>query len=180
MKAVLAFGANLPGDLGDPVAQIARAARSLAESPGITVTAASAMYATPPWGVEDQAEFRNSVLVVEVDEALFSPLDLLHRCQDEEKAAHRVRHRHWGPRTLDIDLISLWSAGVEIHSGGRWGAELVLPHPWAHARAFVLVPWNDADPAATLDGQPVAGLMASCPAGDLAGVRALPDVAWAP
>lgn len=187
MRAVLAFGANLPGEAGDPAVQIARAAAALAATPGITVTASSAMYATPPWGVTDQAEFRNSVLVADVDDALFTPPDLLHRCQREEQAAHRVRQRHWGPRTLDVDVVSLWAAGAgdggelrELHSDGRWGDELVVPHPWAHARAFVLVPWADADPAATLGGRPLADLLAACPPDEVAGVRALPDVAWAP
>lgn len=181
MKAVLAFGANLPGDLGDPAAQIAHAAASLATTPGIGVCASSRMFATPPWGVTDQAEFRNCVLVAEVDDALFSPLDLLHRCQAEERDAHRVRDRHWGPRTLDVDLVSLTGGdGREIHSDGRWGGELVVPHPWAHARAFVLVPWRDADPDATLGGVPLDELIDACPDADVAGVRALPDVAWAP
>ncbi|WP_297005484.1 2-amino-4-hydroxy-6-hydroxymethyldihydropteridine diphosphokinase [uncultured Corynebacterium sp.] len=181
MKAVLAFGANLPGDLGDPVAQIARAASALASTPGIHVTATSRMFATPPWGVTDQAEFRNCVLLAEVDDALFSPLSLLHRCQDEEQAAHRVRRSHWGPRTLDIDIVSLrTAAGGEVHSDGRWGGELVLPHPWAHERAFVLVPWLDADPDASLGGTPLGELIEACPAPDVAGVRALSDVAWAP
>lgn len=187
MRAVLAFGANLPGDLGDPAAQIARAAAELAASPGLTVTAASAMYATEPWGVQDQEEFRNSVLLAEVDDDVYSPRDLLHLCQDREQAARRTRTRHWGPRTLDIDIVSLWRSSQgsqdslqEIHSDGRWGTELVVPHPWAHARAFVLVPWEDADPAATLDGQPLSRLIAACPADEVAGVRALPDVAWVP
>lgn len=184
MRAVLAFGANLPGDLGDPAAQIARAAAALASTPGIRVTSTSRMYATPPWGVTDQAEFRNSVLVAEVEDALFTPLELLHRCQREEQAARRVRRRHWGPRTLDIDIITLWDdsgdSGGEVHSDGRWGGELVVPHPWAHARAFVLVPWQDADPAATLGGTRVRELIDACPVEDVAGIRPLTDVAWAP
>ncbi|AEK35837.1 2-amino-4-hydroxy-6-hydroxymethyldihydropteridine diphosphokinase [Corynebacterium variabile] len=181
MRAVLAFGANLPGDLGDPAAQIAHAAASLALTEGIRVLASSRMFATPPWGVTDQAEFRNCVLIVDVEDALFTPVDLLHRCQAEEQAAHRVRDRHWGPRTLDVDLVALYSeAGEEIRSDGRWGEELVVPHAWAHARAFVLVPWQDADPSATLGGTPVADLIAACPEEDVSGVRALPDVAWAP
>jgi 2-amino-4-hydroxy-6-hydroxymethyldihydropteridine diphosphokinase len=96
VRAVLAFGANLPGDLGDPAAQIAHAAASLASTAGIRVLASSRMFATPPWGVADQAEFRNCVLIADVEDALFTPLDLLHRCQAEEQAAHRVRARALG------------------------------------------------------------------------------------
>lgn len=179
VPAVLAFGSNLPGTLSAPEDQIRRAAHALAGTDGVDGVrplAASAMYATAPWGVTDQEEFRNCVLVVETT---LSPLTLLHHCQDLEQAARRVRSRHWGPRTLDIDIIDY--AGVR--SEGQWGEELVLPHPWAHQRAFVLAPWLDADPQAVLDGRPVRQLLADLDGGDadaLAGIRALPDVRWAP
>jgi len=118
-------------------------------------------------------------------------LSFLHLCQEQEQAAHRTRDRHWGPRTLDVDIVSLFEdakntgdahpiPGREIHSDGRWGTELVVPHAWAHARAFVLVPWLDADSAATLGERPLAELIEDCPPGDVAGVRPLSDVAWAP
>jgi 2-amino-4-hydroxy-6-hydroxymethyldihydropteridine diphosphokinase len=180
LQAVLAFGSNLAGDLGDPEEQIRRAAATVAAQPGVTVTGASALYATAPWGVTDQAEFRNSVLLVEVDGRVGGPLGLLHLCQAREQEARRVRDRHWGPRTLDIDLVSVSVDGVPVRSDGRWGEELVVPHAWAHARAFVLVPWQDADPSSTLGGTPLADLIAACPEEDVSGVRALPDVAWAP
>jgi 2-amino-4-hydroxy-6-hydroxymethyldihydropteridine diphosphokinase len=183
MSAVVAFGSNLPGDLGDPAEQIRRAARTLAVQPGVTVTGASAMYATEPWGVTDQAEFRNSVLLIDVADSVGGPLGLLHLCQEREQEAHRVRDRHWGPRTLDIDLVSVSAAGAEVVSDGRWGEELILPHPWAHERAFVLVPWLDADPSATLRGTPLPELLGGLADGDpasVAGVRRLPDVPWVP
>lgn len=183
LQAVLAFGSNLAGDLGDPEEQIRRAAATVAAQPGVTVTGASALYATAPWGVTDQAEFRNSVLLVEVDGRVGGPLGLLHLCQAREQEARRVRDRHWGPRTLDIDLVSVSVDGVPVRSDGRWGEELILPHPWAHERAFVLVPWVDADPSATLGGVAVSALVADLVRRDpdaLGGVRWLADVAWAP
>lgn len=176
MKAVLAFGANLD----QPTVQIQRAATSLAATPGIAVHAASALYATEPWGVADQAEFRNSVLIVDVDESQFSPLALLHLCQEQERAAQRVREQRWGPRTLDVDIVSLWVEGHEYNSNGQWGDDLIIPHPWAQERAFVLVPWLDADPTATLGGVPLAQLIADRPPMELAGVRKLADVIWSP
>lgn len=183
MHAVLAFGSNLAGDLGDPVEQIRRAAATVAHRPGVTVTGASSLYATEPWGVTDQAEFRNCVLLVETDGRIGGPLDLLHVCQDREQEARRVRERHWGPRTLDIDLVDVRVDGAEVTSDGRWGEELILPHPWAHERAFVLVPWLEADPGAVLADTTVADLVADLDrrdAGALAGVRRLPDVRWMP
>lgn len=174
--AVLAFGSNLAGALSGPEAQIRDAASALVAAGGVTPVGASAMFATPPWGVTDQDEFRNSVLIVDTT---LGPLDLLHRCQDLEQAARRVRQRHWGPRTLDVDIIDV--DGTD--SAGAWGDELVLPHPWAHRRPFVLVPWLDAAGAGgecTLSGRPVREWLEECPAEDSVGIRALPDVSWAP
>lgn len=173
VQAVLAFGSNLAGPLSGPEEQIRVAAATLCDLDGIRPVAASAMYATPPWGVTDQDEFRNSVLVVETT---LEPLELLHRCQDREQDARRVRERHWGPRTLDVDVIDYGG----VSGDGRWGEELVLPHPWAHRRPFVLVPWLDADPQAVLSGRPVAQWLEECPEDDSVGIRALPDVAWGP
>lgn len=179
VPAVLAFGSNLPGALSGPEEQIRRAADALVAVEGVVPVSASAMFATPPWGVTDQDEFRNCVLTVRTT---LDPLALLRHCQDLEQAARRVRDRHWGPRTLDIDIIDY--AG--IRSDGQWGEELILPHPWAHQRPFVLVPWLDADPHAVLDGRPVREWLTACEgpeagaSGTAEGIRVLPDVRWAP
>ena len=123
--------------------------------------AASPVYATPPWGVTDQDEFLNAVLIVDVEE---SPLELLHRGQKLEEAAERVRVRHWGPRTLDVDI-------VQIDGVTSTDPELTLPHPYAHERAFVLVPWLAADPHAELNGTPVSELVASLDSTEVAAVK---------
>ena len=123
--------------------------------------AASPVYATPPWGVTDQDEFLNAVLIVDVEE---SPLELLHRGQKLEEAAERVRVRHWGPRTLDVDI-------VQIDGVTSTDPELTLPHPYAHERAFVLVPWLAADPHAELNGTPVSELIASLDSTEVAAVK---------
>ncbi len=170
-RAVLAFGSNLAGPLSGPEEQIRVAAAALADRTGVTPVAASAMYATAPWGVTDQAEFRNSVLIVDTT---LSALELLHTGQTLEQDARRVRERHWGPRTLDIDLVHIEGATSDTD-------ELRLPHPWAHERAFVLVPWLDADPHAALSGRAVTEWLAELgPDAATAGIRALPEVEWAP
>ena len=123
--------------------------------------AASPVYATPPWGVTDQDEFLNAVLIVDVEE---SPLELLRRGQKLEEAAERVRVRHWGPRTLDVDI-------VQVDGVTSTDPELTLPHPYAHERAFVLVPWLAEDPHAELNGTPVSELVASLDSTEVAAVK---------
>lgn len=116
--------------------------------------AASSIYRTPAWGVEDQPDFLNAILLVEVE---LSPLELLHRGQELENAAGRVRVHKWGPRTLDVDIVAAWDGEAsEITSDTE---ELRLPHPHAHQRAFVLQPWLEINPDAVLGGQRVAKLL---------------------
>ena len=81
-------------------------------------------------------------------------MELLRRGQALEQAAERVRVRHWGPRTLDVDI-------VQVEGVTSSDPELTLPHPYAHQRAFVLVPWLAADPDARLGDTPVADLIAA-------------------
>ena len=98
IRAVLSIGANL----GD-----ARAAlRTVADEFAGETIARSAVFATPPWGGVEQGDFLNAVLIVEVDQ---SPLELLRRGQALENAAGRVREVHWGPRTLDVDVVQVLS-----------------------------------------------------------------------
>lgn len=152
MRAVLSIGSNME----DRRALLETVFREFAAE----TVAASPIYSTPPWGVEDQDEFLNAVLIVDVD---CTPLELLRRGQALEDAAERVRVRKWGPRTLDVDI-------VDIEGFSSDDPELTVPHPYATQRAFVLVPWLAADPQATLGGVPLAELIAALPAADVAGV----------
>ncbi len=141
MRAVLSIGSNMDDRY--------RLLKTVHEDFREELVAASRVYSTPPWGVTDQDEFLNAVLIVDVDS---SPLELLRRGQTLEDAADRVRVRRWGPRTLDVDV-------VQIDGVTSDDPVLTLPHPHAHERGFVLVPWLDADPDAELDGTPVAELV---------------------
>lgn len=152
MRAVLSIGSNME----DRKALLETVFREFASE----TVAASPIYSTPPWGVEDQDEFLNAVLIVDVE---CSPLELLRRGQALEDAAERVRVRTWGPRTLDVDIVAI--EGFRSEDPG-----LTVPHPYAAQRAFVLVPWLAADPAATLSGVPVTELIAQLPAADVDGV----------
>lgn len=153
MRAVLSIGSNL----ADRWALL----RGVAAEFRTETVAASPVYATPPWGVTDQGEFLNAVLIVDVDA---TPLELLRRGQRLEESADRVRERRWGPRTLDVDVVTVWDP-EELNSADP---VLTLPHPHAHERAFVLVPWLAADPHATLGGTTVAELIAGLESAEVA------------
>jgi len=160
MTAVLSIGSNL----GDRLAHLQGAVDALRP----WVVAVSPVYETAPWGPVPQDDYLNAVVLA--DDADAAPNDWLHRAQAAEQAAGRTRDVRWGPRTLDVDVVAVDDA----HSDDP---ELILPHPRAHERAFVLVPWHAIDPDATLDGTPVSDLLAKLPADELAGVRARTDLA---
>ena len=144
-RAVLSLGSNL----GDRLAYLRLAVDGLRD----VLEAVSPVYETAPWGVTDQPDFLNAVVVVrspEVDE-----WGWLRRGQELEQAAGRVREQRWGPRTLDVDVVTV--DGVTSDH-----PDLLLPHPGTPTRASVLIPWLAVDPAAVLPGHgPVADLLAA-------------------
>ena len=151
VPAVLAFGSNL----GDRVATIREALRLLADDPGLRVEAVSRLYETPalkPEGIDEEAPaYLNAVALVNT---ILDPLALLATVNRVEDALGRVREERWGDRTIDIDIVDY--QGIVADDDPR----IVLPHPRAHERAFVLVPWLDVDPDAVLPGYgPVAGFV---------------------
>jgi 2-amino-4-hydroxy-6-hydroxymethyldihydropteridine diphosphokinase len=145
-QAVLALGSNL-GDRGDI---LQGGVNAIAGIEGVQVTGVSPVYETVPVGGPPQPEYLNAVVLAGIT---IPALDLLGRLHEVEAAFDRVRLVRWGPRTLDIDIITV--AGEQSDD-----ADLTLPHPRAHERAFVLAPWHDADPEAILPGHgPVADLL---------------------
>jgi 2-amino-4-hydroxy-6-hydroxymethyldihydropteridine diphosphokinase len=140
-EAVLSLGSNL----GDRFAHLRGAVDGLA---GV-LRAVSPVYENPPWGVLDQPDFLNAVVLVDADGV--DAWGWLRRAQALERAASRRRTLRWGPRTLDVDVVTV--DGVTSTD-----PELILPHPGAHER---LLPWYDIRPDASLPGHgPVAGLLA--------------------
>lgn len=155
-RAVLSIGSNM----GDRLAHLRSAVAGFAPE----LVAVSPVYETAPWGVTDQDDFLNAVLVVE---GSLGPWDWLRRGQALENASGRVRTLRWGPRTLDVDVVSVDDVRSDDPS-------LLLPHPGAHERATVLVPWLDIDPDAVLPGHGrVADLVAAL---DLTGVARRDDL----
>jgi 2-amino-4-hydroxy-6-hydroxymethyldihydropteridine diphosphokinase len=154
-RVVVALGSNL----GDSKDILQGAVDAIAALPGVSVVAVSPVYETVPVGGPPQPDYLNAVLLART--ALPSRT-LLARLHEVEAAFDRVRAVRWGPRTLDLDIIAY---------GGERSAdpELMLPHPRAHERAFVLKPWLDIAPAAELPGYGrVADLLAGT---DASGIR---------
>ncbi|MFG2063399.1 2-amino-4-hydroxy-6-hydroxymethyldihydropteridine diphosphokinase [Micromonospora sp. NPDC048871] len=168
-RAVLSLGSNL----GDRIANLRTAVRLF----GDHLLMASGVYETPPWGDTDQPAYLNAVLLVADPEA--GPHDWLTRAQAAERAADRVRdpQRRFGPRTLDVDVITVWGDDDEPVISDD--PELTLPHPRAHLRAFVLRPWIDLQPYGELPGHGwLTDLLTNGPAAtEVAELRPRPDLA---
>lgn len=145
-KVVFSLGANI----GDTLETLQSAVNRLAETPNLVVVAVSPVYLTKAVDMVDQPDFHNIIVLAE---STLEPLTLLERAQAIELAYGRERGVPKGPRTLDIDLIQVGRR--ESHTD-----QLTLPHPRAHERAFVLRPWLDVDPGATLPQGPVNALLA--------------------
>ncbi|MDO4685320.1 MAG: 2-amino-4-hydroxy-6-hydroxymethyldihydropteridine diphosphokinase [Corynebacterium sp.] len=153
MRAVLSVGSNK----GDRQEHLRSVIRDFAEE----VLAVSPLYSTPPWGGVEQPHFYNAVILLETER---TPHTLLYACQALENAALRRREQHWGPRTLDVDIVTCVRDGVEVQSEIP---QLILPHPYAKERAFVLVPWLAVDSMATLGGRAIADLVAELDTRDI-------------
>ncbi|CAM5788699.1 2-amino-4-hydroxy-6-hydroxymethyldihydropteridine diphosphokinase [Cellulomonas persica] len=156
--AVLALGANL----GNAQETLRTAVGDLDRTPGIDVIDVSPLARTAPVGGPEQPDFLNAVVLVRTT---LSPRDLLRATQAVEQRHGRERTEHWGPRTLDVDIV-VYGSVLAVTD------DLELPHPRAHERAFVLQPWAQVDPAAVLPGLgggPVAALAATAP--DREGLR---------
>ncbi len=127
-EALIALG----GNLGDVRATLDAAIAKLCDGTDVRLLARSSDYRTPPWGVEDQPEFVNACIAVTT---AMSPHALLARAQAVEQAfgRDRTKERHWGPRSLDIDLLAYDDVALAT-------PDLTLPHPRMFERAFVLVP----------------------------------------
>jgi 2-amino-4-hydroxy-6-hydroxymethyldihydropteridine diphosphokinase len=159
--AVLSIGSNV----GDRLAHLQSVVSGMAAA-GSTIVSVSPVYETDAWGGVEQGAFLNAILIAE--DPACDGYGWLRRGQRLEAAADRVRELHWGPRTLDVDVICCHDGATELRSSD---AELRLPHPYAHERAFVLVPWLAADAHAELSGRPVTQILDGLDPGQRAGVR---------
>jgi 2-amino-4-hydroxy-6-hydroxymethyldihydropteridine diphosphokinase len=158
-EALLALG----GNIGEVRETFDRALAMLCDGVRLRLKARSSDYATPPWGVADQPTFVNRCIAVDTD---LTPQDLLARVQAVEQALGRRRaeERRWGPRPIDIDILTYDDLTLEQ-------ADLTLPHPRLFERAFVLVPLAEIAPERVIAGRQVRDALA---AADTTGIERLP------
>jgi 2-amino-4-hydroxy-6-hydroxymethyldihydropteridine diphosphokinase len=149
-RAYIGIGSNLD----QPIDQVSRAFRALEAIPQTHCVARSPLYRSEPLGPPDQPEYINAVACLETE---LKPETLLVTLQVIENAQGRVRTLHWGPRTLDLDIL-LYGNLI------RTEPALILPHPRMHERAFVLYPLHDVAPDLTIPGLgSVKTLIKLCP-----------------
>ena len=161
MKATISLGSNL----GDRMQYLQNALDSLNAVTGTQVHSVSPVFETDPVGGPEQGQYLNAVAVVKT---VLSPEQFLAATQQIELEQNRERNERWGPMTLDIDLLTM---DTEV----RATAELELPHPRAHERAFVLLPWSLLDPDFVIPGKDsVANLLEGV---EVTGIRFRNDLA---
>jgi 2-amino-4-hydroxy-6-hydroxymethyldihydropteridine diphosphokinase len=153
-RAFLGLGSNL----GDRLANLQLAVDAVARVPGVVLRAVSRVYETAPVGGPPQDAYLNAVVLIDTN---LIEEELLHRCQQIEELAERVRTERWGPRTLDVDILLVENTRCE-------GPELTIPHPRMWERGFVLAPLRDVAPElvdadATWEGVHEAGVTLSLP-----------------
>lgn len=168
---VIALGANL----GAVQNTLEAAVRALAHVDGLQISAVSDLFESDPVGGPDQPVYLNAVVLARTRLAAFSLLTELHAI---EAARGRVRETRWGARTLDLDLIQYGDpeSGSELVSQDP---ELMLPHPRAHERAFVLAPWWELDAEAQLRvGEALVPVSELLERADQDGIR--PGPQWSP
>lgn len=157
---------GLGGNIADPVRAMAIALKGLDARDDCRITAVSRLYRTPPWGKTDQAFFFNACAMV--DTAL-PPEALLDVCLEIEREMKRERIERWGPRTIDIDILTYGKATFDR-------SNLQIPHPRMTERGFVLMPLADIAPDLVVGGRTVAAWLADA---DVNGIDvADADAAW--
>ncbi|HED18273.1 MAG TPA: 2-amino-4-hydroxy-6-hydroxymethyldihydropteridine diphosphokinase [Gammaproteobacteria bacterium] len=157
MNECVAF-IGLGSNLEHPESQVQRAIQALDGLPGSSVQAVSSLYRSAPMGPQDQPDYVNAV--VQLATGLL-PEELLDQLQRVEQVHGRERGQHWGPRTLDLDILLYGDAVIETEC-------LQIPHPGLAQRNFVLYPLAEIDDHTMVPGLgSVQVLLAQCPRGDL-------------
>lgn len=157
-KAQLRAWIGLGSNLEDPLAQVSTALQELTQLPDTTLAARSSLYRSDPVGPPGQPDYINAVAALDTR---LEPEALLDALQAIEQMHQRLRKIHWGPRTLDLDLLLY---GDQVISTPR----LIVPHAYMTERNFVLWPLAELAPELILpDGRPLNTLLQHCPMGTL-------------
>ena len=156
---------GLGGNVGDVRATFRKAISNICGMTQAALLARSSDYTTPPWGIEAQAPFINACIAIDTDLDPNALLFTLHKIE-KKFGRDRAAEQHWGPRTLDLDLIAYDDVRIDR-------PELTLPHPRLFERAFVLVPLSEIAPDRMIAGRRVDGALAVL---STAGITRLPDL----
>lgn len=140
MTSLVYIGAG--SNMGDRVSYLHHALQAIHEDPGMAVTGCSSIYETDPYGPVKQADFLNLVAELTTD---YPPDKLLKQLQGIEASLNRIRTVHWGPRTIDLDILLYNDESIEMEY-------LKVPHPEMSKRAFVMVPLSELAPAVSIPG----------------------------
>ena len=152
--AYIGIGSNL----GDPVGQIQQAISELQQLPKAQLVQVSSLYGSKPMGPQDQPDYVNAVAQLDTE---LKPLELLDALQQLEQDHQRIRQRHWGPRTLDLDVLLYDQQSIQ-------DSRLTVPHAGLSERNFVLYPLAEISPQLSLpDGTSLQQLLDNCPLADL-------------
>ena len=147
-RCYLGLGSNLRV----PKRQLQRAIEALRKLPGTTIIQKSNIYSSKPLGVRAQPTYCNMVIAIQTS---LPAINLLRYCQAIENKQQRTRKRHWGSRTLDIDVLLYGSKVIRSH-------DLTVPHPHMLTRDFVLIPLLEIAPTARLPNQQLINNYLTC------------------
>lgn len=156
-KRLYRFGIGLGANLGAREAVLEAALDRLACVEGVEIQQVSSFYDSAPWGVEDQPPFVN---MAALGVTRLTPHALLNACKETERALGRVPGRRWGERAVDVDIL-FYGTAEENNEKTLKSRALTLPHPQLFARAFVLEPLVELDPALVISGRRAADALAS-------------------
>lgn len=159
-QCYLGLGSNLTNELGTPKQHIASAIHQLQNHQHITDVIVSSLYESEPYGVTDQPCFINAVVGLKTS---LTPHELLAFCQSLEQNAKRKRIRHWGERSLDVDVLLYGDEQIST-------SDLTVPHAELCKRNFVLVPLAEIAPDLNIQNKPIAKMPLSH---DLTGLHKL-------
>lgn len=148
LKTYLGLGGNISNELGTPIQHIFQAVANLQKNPNIANVKLSSIYRSKAFGVTDQPDFYNAVVALDTT---LSPLELLDICQDLEQSAGRVRLRHWGERSLDVDVLLYGDETIQ-------NERLTVPHAGLFERNFVVMPLLELDENLVVNGKKLLDL----------------------
>ncbi len=154
--AVIALGSNI----GDKFANMSRAIDILTRRGDILLVERSRDFKTPPWGNTDQDWFANAAMTVATK---LVPRQLLDRCQSVEREMGRVHIEKWGPRVIDLDILTFGNLEIDDE-------DFQVPHPFLTERAFVLAPMADIAPSLVVKGRTISQWLREV---DVTGVEAV-------